>query len=499
MSPATLKRVDSGMERWRRLMAEPQTARIYDSNPRVRANIERAAKRIDDEVPVEQQAAAALAKAVRAIDGQLKIFLSYKQKHRQLAQQLVNVLNTFGAGKIDIEWDARNRVGEAWEDELADKIKDAHWFILFLPDANEDLDWTLFEAGIFRGAKAAVDRLLCLHHPDTSFPSQLRGLQNVAGTEAGVEMLLRQLFLQPDAVPGLDPVNGQIQPEMLHTLAVQIAGSITAPHVRQLVLPHVDIRFAAPLGDRPDVDGMLQATIERTDPRAAALFGRMEGDQTFGELCRELTDPHNRRWIGELAEELANFAGKRTVRVCKHTFVAVGQGRVFRCALHAAERIGQNQVASASLVFVEQFSAETTRAPKRLRVLLTAVRLTYRFRWDVLEALVFDPDPGVSAEQRLRQIRETIERIEGESLYEGLFEMERLLGAFDGDAAKEVEAMYVAWEKLRNSEGTGTLDKALERGDPKATTEALREIAPLNRRFMELAVPALGRMIEVMW
>ena len=85
------------------------------------------------------------------------------------------------------------------------------------------LGWQLYEAGIFRGSMLPGDRLICLHHPDVQLAPQLKDYQAVPAKQDAVIKFLDDILVQPDAVPGMDPLNKNARE--LADLAGEIVGA----------------------------------------------------------------------------------------------------------------------------------------------------------------------------------------------------------------------------------------------------------------------------------
>lgn len=95
-------------------------------------------------------------------------------------------------------------IGEDWMQALYERVTDANWFLLLLPDSADDWGWQLYEAGIFRGTMLPGDRLICLHHPDVQRAPQLEDYQPVPAEQDAVIRFLEDILVKPNAVPGME-------------------------------------------------------------------------------------------------------------------------------------------------------------------------------------------------------------------------------------------------------------------------------------------------------
>ena len=140
------------------------------------------------------------------------------------------------------------------------------------------------------------ERLICLHHPDVQMPHQLATFQGEKADAAGVEKLLRRLLIEPDVIPGLDPINPACEP-FLKEHAKAVAERFSGPDGRQVFRPvlrqieedetgaahRLEISFGEHLigiTDNPDDLQIIEAAL-----RLAA--------RTRGEILTRLNMPKN--------------------------------------------------------------------------------------------------------------------------------------------------------------------------------------------------------------
>jgi hypothetical protein len=86
------------------------------------------------------------------VDNVVKVFFSYKKVDERAATTIVEALNENAADKLDITYMAgftEQFAGQRWRDQISKGVRSANWFILLLPDPSDELDWCLFETGLF--------------------------------------------------------------------------------------------------------------------------------------------------------------------------------------------------------------------------------------------------------------------------------------------------------------------------------------------------------------
>jgi hypothetical protein len=135
----------------------------------------------------EKDALAALTKLLPALDQQvINVFFSYKTKDEAAATAIVDLMNVHAAGKLNITYQARfteEIAGQNWREKIRNAVRNANWFILLMPDPSDELDWPLFEAGIFEGQLTSGDRSICLYRD--KMPSQIEGYHGVEVSKTG--------------------------------------------------------------------------------------------------------------------------------------------------------------------------------------------------------------------------------------------------------------------------------------------------------------------------
>ena len=150
----------------------------------------------------EPDAPAALRKVLPALSEKIvKIFFSYKSKDKSAAQSIVKVLKDNSANKLQITFQrefTEEIAGRQYRKHIRNRVQQANWFILLLPDPSDELDWCLYETGQFEAQYTSADRLICLHHPDTALPSQVDGYHAVSATTPDMVQFLQMVYVQPD-------------------------------------------------------------------------------------------------------------------------------------------------------------------------------------------------------------------------------------------------------------------------------------------------------------
>ena len=283
-------------------------------------NVAKAVRDAADVLANEPDAKAALSKVLPALsDKVVKVFFSYKSKDKCAAELIVKVLKDNAADKLQITFQGEftaEIAGRQYRQHIRERVRQANWFILLLPDPSDELDWCLYETGQFEAQHTSADRLICLHHPDTALPSQVDGYHAVSATTPQMQSFLRLVFVQPNPVPGLAPINRGLEAQ-IPKLAEQLVDAIRAPKRkvhRDIFVPCIGFRLeeAKTLTSK---EGLDSATIVEANKEALELFGFLHVRPTFGELRSSIAEGHgDGRWREELFQVIRNIAQGRTFR-----------------------------------------------------------------------------------------------------------------------------------------------------------------------------------------
>jgi len=203
---------------------------FISSNDPCAEEIIRAVKLLKDQDP--REVVHAIKKFSRAIyNNQINVFISYKAKDEKIAIAVVNAMRG-ASSKLNITYAREFSSHKDYREKSLRATRNAHWFILLLPDPTEDWDWCLYESGLFRAKKLPGDRLICIHHEGSSIPAQIGNIDAVSATREHLTPFLNKLFCEPDPLPGMGPINqGAMIDPIADIIADQISSHTTYPSV----------------------------------------------------------------------------------------------------------------------------------------------------------------------------------------------------------------------------------------------------------------------------
>jgi hypothetical protein len=201
-------------------------------------------------------------------------------------------------------------------------------------------------------------------------------------------------------------------------------------------------------------------------------------------------------WITELVNVMRGVSEGRLPQPIEATFAGAngGAGKRFRPNLTSV-RQKDDSIESFHIGFIEVIGRGMAGGePAGMRSLQTAMRLAYRFRWEIVEPYKW----SAFGRKDIHAIQNILERIEREAHTHGLLDRGILCGQFGSDAPM-VDAMYTQWEEIRNNQRTGLLDQGFCENDGRKVKESLKVLADINKRFMVLAAKRFAEMVPGEW
>jgi hypothetical protein len=478
------------------ILKEPEIAQFLNTHQGAAAEINRAAEFMapkPDAVKTIKKLFPAFEKRV------IFVFFSYKKKDEATAKKVVEILRQNSAERLQITYQAdfaQMIAGQRWREWIHEKVKEANWFILLLPDPSDDYDWCLFETGQFEAQLTPADRMICLHHPDSQVPDPIEGYHAVPATETEVEKFLRMVYVEENPIPGMGAINHALEPRLTE-LAKNIVDAISPPKQklrREIYEPWIELKIqnAKDLKDKDDLD---QAEIMSSNKEALDLFDFIIQPKTLGELRSEMVEQkEDGRWLNELFHVIRRVAVGRKFYPIQAVF-QTKTGKIYRPVFCAVDRNGdEGPIHSFHITFTEEVSAiDRTAIPGPIAGVGTVLRFAYRFKWEVIERF----GTNTLKDEDVVRLDNAIRRINKDWESRGIGEKENVINLFSNGQAKRVAKMFVIWNKLKNPEGTGELDIAIENSDTQKIQEILNGLIPINQEFLELAIMRFTELLSI--
>ena len=484
------------------ILRHSDVASVIKENPETEQKI----KQIAELVKNEMNAVGAVIKAANAINtDKLNVFFSYKmnEKDEHTAQTIVSELRNYAGGRLNItyagEFKEKN-VGGFWNKEIRSKISDAHWFILLLPDPSVDWDWCLFETGMFRGRMCSdeVERLICLYHPDiktSELPDQIKEFQPVKGDKESVIGFLNSVYHQ-SPIMGMDPINEDLSDGKIEEIADHICSAINPP-LKSIKRDYFDdfvlLEIENPAQLKTPEDLKSAKIIEANETGLTSIFKKKKKPDNWGKLIENI-ESQETRWIVDLCTAIRESFCNNVFETIQAGFQAAEGSKMYRPLLHSLDKTRiSSKHTLCHIIFTETVGAFTRpETPKDIAALATALRMAYRFRWEVIERFM----NVKMTEGEIKNLQDSMRRIESNAESRGLMDPDALLSAFAAEPdRKQIELMYSDWFKIRNEKKTGELDTAMEQNDFDKIKQNLNKMAKMNKEFLDLT---LTRMHDLM-
>jgi TIR domain len=439
----------------------------------------------------------ATTKAFHAATDKLRIFISYKRaRHLPAAQQLKNTLDAFGNEKVDVFLDTESiSFGENWFLQIGEALKEANCLLLLVPDADDEREWPIFEAGYFAGQILPGERLICLHHKDVPVPKQINMFNATVAIEDDIQKLLADILVHPGFIPGLDAINPKSE-NSLASSAASISALIDQP--QRLITRHtmnfVKLQLASP-GVLVDMRDLLAATV--LDCRGLdELFSYNGGPYAaLGDvlLVEDGSLKRHEDWLKEITKVVQAEMARRKPPIPFAKFSKADQTRFFRPVVRLVEE-EQNQavrkIHRIEVAFGEHLVGPITN-PDGLQIMEAVIRMSARFRMEIIRPFEYAATPI-----QVDQAYQLLSAIEREASDEGLRNRALVSAQFKGERQEEINRMYDHWETFRNDDKTGYLDKAFAERNPTELQKCLKELRANNHRLLELASERYAEMVK---
>jgi TIR domain len=471
---------------------------LYEQSPGLRAQLDRCCRLLCEQYPREntRRLAMGVTKAHRAMKEQYRVFISYRRvEHATAATKLHRVLEGLGAGRINAFLDTSTiPYGAEWLDQLRRDSGDCHTMIVLVPHNEGSSGWMAYENSIFEAMMVPGDRLVVVYHPQGTVPERLSRFHALPAESSRLGDLLNQLLIKEDAAPGLPPINPRCG-DLINEQAIQISQRFVEPDlIERPTLNFMRLRLPQP-GPVTELDTLLNARVtesegldimfKRQNPTAdslAKVLERTGGMDTHRHWLEEFCSVVKRTSIGDVADPTFT------------TFTTEDRTRTYRPALRAIFEDEQSQAYGLDIVFTENLGARLGDPPQ-LEVLRTALRLTTRTRWEILQRYL----PLKSAND-IEQIERLLRRVERDAEVNGLRDRDLLAAQFAEPERTRVLEMFDEYGKYRDPEhGGGHLDTAFKQRDRAKVENCLKEIKKLNREFMLLGIKRFTELVEELW
>ena len=433
---------------------------------------------------------------------QIHVFISYRMKtDSDLAKTVTQALDDLSGGKVKVtssdEFD-RDIPGKNYRDAISTAIPRTHWFVLLMSDPTRHNDWCMFETGMFYASiiSAGINRLICIHHPDTAPPSPIEGLHAVEATLETLEAFFDGLIRKDQPLPGWEALNPDADDESLRHYAETITRQIKGPSTSVVFNYGVTIDVKQP-SSIDSADALTGCRIS-ADPKTADLFGKMTPPDTWGDLIENVKSGGRQdQWLTELAAIIKRSCSNNKFRPISGTFECDQGGRMLRPVLESIIHDGVDRVYRVRLIFIEDHcTVPAQEVPARVLAFLNAHRVNSRLRWELVERFVnADWDNG-----QIDACHNVLSRIERDGQSFSQWDLDTLCENYPASAQVEIRRIVERWRELRRTGanvsevGRGELDLAIDNHDVGRVRELVYECAALVSDFLRTSDPVMQQL-----
>jgi hypothetical protein len=404
-----------------------------------------------------------------------RVFISHKNIDKACAVGVKNALNQFSG---DLEFFISGddiAAGEDWRLRVRSELKKSDLLMLLFTEPTRDWDWCLYEAGLFSSLDSdEFESVVCIYPPDGDPPDPLVAHQGVPANMEAVTQFIRQFITTTEITHRERPLNANITDDQIARAADAICTQFGATIQPYYTCHRVFVDLPADLGDAKSIPS--QSKIEATDG-TMALFGRLAGTKTWGDLVQEQIEK-SAPWIDELNAVFADACAGRVPGVTTHTFRAHDGARIFRPELYRVDKKGSTTTA-AVVMFTEEVSPAKVGGP-----LFNRLRIAERYKAEVFDQVKDDDIDDLM--EKFRLIRE-------EAKTHNVFDEESLRTSFSDEArCAELVTIGAAWD-----DKVGALDAAHDSDDAASMRALLGDLEELNNRYRAIVAARYAELLQL--
>jgi hypothetical protein len=419
------------------------------------------------------------------------IFISHRAEYAKLVRDLKRTIQLTSRGKIEVFISEDIPRGDRWREAIEDQLRRSESLFLVYGAPYEDWSWCFYEAGYFAAldpANRTDRRICCILRPGVPAPGPLSNLQMVTDGDQLIAALIK-LYDRLDVDYNAADLRAGVN-RMSSSLFGQLAEFVGYPRI-YLMASESDFRSAAKLpestvlkGDQVSMNlvfGIGASTVDWAQVAAALETGKSEQEKLFAS-----------KWI---AETVSIVLAARDHRFQAPQTVLIGRGgRRFRFLLYSARIQGDGTYCCEFLV-IDEVGGPAIGLPSQLLSLLTGIRMGFRFRFEFITR--FDSDAQDFSEEerraRIQEIPQIISNLEVESETRGNFNLEDLLGAFDGLGQRRLRTLVNYWPIVRrelfgslglSADGTIVSDQGLRGPNMQRFSAAFEAARLINTEFL---------------
>lgn len=441
--------------------------------------------------------------------GKLHAILSHKMVDYNTAAQIASALRRCGGRGVDVSFSGEKvHFGHDYRKWIKDKLEQAEWYILAYTEPAKNWDWCLYEAGYFEAAKERGDktrRVICIHTGDV-VPKPLDSFDSISVDDEPSLSAFCDGFL--------DRVNPSLPDKDKSAESKALAGRIIEAFRNKIENRyygrHITLSIPNPASlssiDLPD------DTCVRGDPEIMSKLFEVGGESVIWSRVRNSLAVRDRRWVVQLVHAIKDINSNRTPQPITGTIEIPTEYTNLLPVLHRVDEL-ENHSYECEILLADGITSNwaALREP-RIRALITSLRMTVRFRYDVIDEFASDLRFRVKelGPRRFREsFRNLIFDIITESEAHGLTDSDILIECFErNEEHTEIAEIFREWEEEifpqlflaigmspDQSVWTKFDDRSFENNEIQEMDRIFDRLRSLNTRYLILALQRFRDLI----
>ena len=435
------------------------------------------------------------------------VFFSHKHSDENVTSALIDLLKRH-TKNVDFFISEKITKGLSWRQAIHDHLNRASFLVLVFTDPDENWEWCAYETGFFDALSQIKPsrRIWCLHHASTKPPSHLEGLQSIPATTEDVKQWLTELFKETGQ-PAEQYVEIQ---EVVEEMCKLFSNETNIIYSKRSIKITAN-RTLLSRDDLPD-----DACVEGDKRLMEELFGTLDDKIDWKSVKERFRKSRNSvevnlRTLMEISNAIYCISNRDAFHHLQG-IIFVDQGpKRYRPIISWAKEATGNKII-CNVMFVEEVSGQLQNIPKRLEVLLTAIRIAIRIRWEIIRPFVYDTTVQIRARSDPYKLRSDLQiclnNIFLEAEFRGKFSKDDLLNAFEATDQNELIGIYEKWDESYSKiwRGIGFSDvnenfgevsgEPMRKEDLSVLEDGLKGVEKVNRDFLAMAVARGESLIQ---
>lgn len=437
---------------------------------------------------------------LRGNTGMPTIFISHRSEYARQACALREAIDKSSGGKCQAFVSSDLAPGTVWLDRLKEKLQEARVLILLYGAPYEDWTWCFYEVGYFSALMENGEsgrEILCTTRDNIDPPGPLHNIQMVRSEKQLTDALGRYLEKYVDVDRG--------------TLKDLVSSAYIFGDVSEYFgYSRTQLLFTASACGIPD-----DARLVGDKAVLSEHFGFLSEEVRWSDIRDSKRNSSNEqifydKWLSDI-EECISFARNGQLKPSQALLYSLSGLKPTRWLLLAARNQADGDFCCDFLV-AEEIGGLSQSLPRHKVVLLTAIRMAFRFRYELIDRFKNLPEEFTPEQwsETSRAIRGSLTHLLTEADTRGITAAEELLDMIreepDREATAEIlgfwptvqDTLYPAIGLKASQDRLGfRYDDTLIIAQPEAIRRlklSLKGLDDLNRLFLHFCCKTLSQV-----